>query len=242
MAETFVFGDLHGGLRALEQILDRLSVVSTDRLIFLGDYVDGWSQSFELVEYLIELNRTHKCIFIKGNHDTWAADWLKGEEPDPLWLQHGGQATIDSYHGIEFTAKRRHLTFFDSLLDFFIDNENRLFVHAGFTSLKGPKYEINLSTLYWDRTLWELAVSLDPRIPKESRRFPMRLSLFKEIFIGHTPTTYLGEYTPMRAANVWNMDTGAAFQGKLSGMSVDTKEFWQSAALNELYPQEKGRN
>ncbi len=242
MSVTFVIGDIHGGLRALEQVLERISVVSTDRLIFLGDYVDGWSQSYELIEYLLVLSKKHKCIFLKGNHDTWAADWLKGGEPDPVWLQHGGQATCDSYQSISFETRFKHIAFFDSLLDYYVDSENRMFVHAGFTSLRGPKFEHHASTFYWDRTLWELAVCVDPRISRDSGYFPSRLSIFKEVYIGHTPTSQLGENTPMRACNVWNIDTGAAFRGKLTGINIDTKEFWQSSALIDLYPNERGRN
>jgi serine/threonine protein phosphatase 1 len=39
---TLVIGDIHGGLRALHQI-KRAKVTKEDTLIFLGDYVDGWS-------------------------------------------------------------------------------------------------------------------------------------------------------------------------------------------------------
>ena len=42
--KTFVIGDIHGGLRALTQVLDRAQVTLNDQLIFLGDYVDGWSE------------------------------------------------------------------------------------------------------------------------------------------------------------------------------------------------------
>ena len=46
----------------------------------------------------------------------------------------------------------------------------------------------------------------------------------------------------MNAVNVWNIDTGAAFRGKLSGVNIDTKQVFQSDHLLSLYPNEKGRN
>lgn len=46
----------------------------------------------------------------------------------------------------------------------------------------------------------------------------------------------------MQGTNVWNIDTGAGFKGKLTIMDADTKEFWQSDPVPELYPNEKGRN
>ena len=55
---TLVIGDIHGGLRALHQIMERAKVTPKDTLIFLGDYVDGWSQSPQVIDYLIELKTT----------------------------------------------------------------------------------------------------------------------------------------------------------------------------------------
>lgn len=240
--ETIVIGDIHGGLKALTQILSKTGQDNNHRYIFLGDYVDGWSQSADVISYLILFSAEHETIFLKGNHDTWAADWLRGREADPVWLHHGGQATVNSYKEADKALITAHIEFFDSLHDYYTDTENRLFVHAGFTSVRGPEHENNPLTLSWDRTLWELAVAVDPLIPLDSKRYPARLSLFKEIFIGHTPTTHLGEGVPVHAANVWNIDTGAAFKGKLSAMNIDTREIWQSDPLKDLYPDEKGRN
>ena len=72
--------------------------------------------------------------------------------------------------------------------------------------------------------------------------YPKRLTLYKEIYIGHTPVSRIQKTTPVQMANVWNVDTGAAFKGPLTIMDVDTKEFWQSEPLPSLYPTEKGRN
>ena len=66
---TLVIGDIHGGLKGLIQIIKRAKVSSDDALIFLGDYVDGWSESAQVIQYLIDLSKTNKCVFIKGNHD-----------------------------------------------------------------------------------------------------------------------------------------------------------------------------
>ena len=41
-SRTLVIGDIHGGLKALVQVLDRATINENDTLIFLGDYVDGF--------------------------------------------------------------------------------------------------------------------------------------------------------------------------------------------------------
>ena len=50
-----VVGDIHGGLLALQEVLANANVSSNDKLIFLGDYVDGWSQSPQVLDFLINL-------------------------------------------------------------------------------------------------------------------------------------------------------------------------------------------
>jgi len=240
MVRTFAIGDIHGGYRALQQVLERVRLRKEDRLIFLGDYVDGWSESRQVIELLMELDARHDCIFILGNHDAWCEEWLRGWGANPDWVFHGGQATIDSYANISTGDREKHLGFFSRMQPFYEDND-RLFIHAGFSSMHGPAREHHPGNCSWDRTLWETALATDPRIPKTSLFYPRRLLLYEEIFIGHTPTTNYDETAPMHKCNVWNLDTGAAFQGRISVMDVASKKFWQSDVVRQLYPDEIGR-
>ena len=94
----------------------------------------------------------------------------------------------------------------------------------------------------WDRTLWETALALDPKLEKTDDKYPKRLLLFDEIYIGHTPVTRINKTVPVHATGVGNSDTGAAFKGALTIMDVETKEWWQSDPEYKLYPDDKGRN
>lgn len=242
MPRTFVIGDIHGGLRALLQALNRAQVTTSDTLIFLGDYVDGWSESPQVLDFLIDLNQKQNCIFMKGNHDALLLDWLDSSKDNQMWYQHGGEATVNAYKNISRIDKQKHIDFLKTLRNYYLDAQNRLFVHAGFTNMNGVGYEFFPKQFYWERTLWEMVVCLDDRISKKSDYYPKRLLLYNEIYIGHTPVTKLGETTPMQKANVWNVDTGAAFKGCLSILDVDSKQFWQSDSLPSLYANEIGRN
>lgn len=240
---TFVIGDIHGGLRALHQVIERANVTLNDTLIFLGDYVDGWSQSPQVIDFLIELQKTHNCICILGNHDELLLDWLTNNSKDnPLWYNHGGEATVLAYEKVSHETIQKHIEFIQSLTPYYLDEKNRLFVHAGFTNMNGIDFEYYPRLFYWDRSLWETALALDKSMKTDDLAYPKRLTLYKEIYIGHTPVTRLNKTTPVQMANVWNVDTGAAFKGPLTIMDVDTKEFWQSEHLPNLYPTEKGRN
>jgi peptide methionine sulfoxide reductase MsrA len=44
---------------------------------------------------------------------------------------------------------------------------------------------------------------------------------------------------PVQRACIWNVDTGAAFKGPLTIMDIDTKDFWQSEPLHQLYFEER---
>ncbi len=240
-ARTLVIGDIHGGLRGLTQALDLAEVTAQDHLIFVGDYVDGWSESAQVIDFLINLSSDIKCTFLRGNHDIWCHGWLEKGQLDTTWYNHGGKETILSYDAVLGDQREAHITFFRNLENFVIDDKNRLFVHAGFTSMKGPKHEHHDSMCSWDRTLWEMAIACN-HLGKEDPYYSERLQLFEEIYIGHTPTTKRNVFIPWRQSNVWNVDTGAAFRGKLSILDIETKEFWQSDPLCHLYPNEKGRN
>ena len=115
MKRTLVIGDIHGGLKALYQVFEKANVAVTDKLIFLGDYVDGWSESAPVIDFVMQYNGKQPCIFIKGNHDEWCEDWLRTGQADKTWLMHGGLATVKSYAGMGPPMRAQHLQFFEKM-------------------------------------------------------------------------------------------------------------------------------
>ena len=105
---------------------------------------------------MIALQKKQSCIFIRGNHDELLLDWLLGNNENidgKLWFQHGGEATVKSYQNIDSETKEKHIDFLKSLEDYYLDDESRLFIHAGFTNMKGVEHEFFKPLFYWDRTL-----------------------------------------------------------------------------------------
>ena len=245
MNRTLVIGDIHGGLRAVHQIMERANITSKDTLIFLGDYVDGWSQSPQVLDFLMDLATKQNCIFLRGNHDELLLNWLLDNNEnfnETMWFKHGGEATVIAYASVSEDKKKEHIVFLKSLQNYYHDEQNRLFIHAGFTNMNGVTYEYFPKLFYWDRTLWETALALNEDLDKASFFYPKRFTLYDEIYIGHTPVTRIEQSIPIKKACIWNVDTGAAFKGPLTIMDINTKEFWQSESLFQLYPTEKGRN
>ncbi len=244
MNRILVIGDLHGGFLGLKQAIERANVTATDTLIFLGDYVDGWHDTVNLVEYLMSLQETNNCIFIRGNHDWWFEDYIEYSSPSQSWLQHGGQTTLKNYRengliGEESDSERfeKHKEFFKNLIPFYIDEENRIFLHGGYSTMDSINIK-HIDVIYWDRALFQTAFEMHSNYNTDEERnanIPLLLTLYKEIYVGHTSSLYYGTDKPLNGFNLWNLDTGAGTNGKVTIMDVDTKEFWQSDLLRELY-------
>lgn len=233
-------GDIHGNAKGLKQCLERSNFnKEEDLLIQLGDVADGWSEVYECVEELLSIKN---LISIKGNHDD---EWLQFLSTGiHRWdFEQGARATLNSYRkhqiGDMYYTPDTHIKFFREQHLYYIDDENRLFIHGGFNRhepLKGQPTRV----FYWDRDLWGAALSYES-MKSNNHKFKM-VDNFKEVFIGHTATINWDTDKPMRAANIWNLDTGSGFAGKLTIMNIETKEYFQSDLVQELYPEEHGRN
>lgn len=231
-------GDIHGAFNALVQCLKRVDFdYENDTLIQLGDVVDGNPQVYECVE---ELMKIKNLIAIKGNHDAWFQQFLETDFHPVIW-NYGGLSTLESYlkhcqpngkiiktsSGYKTSMNaaeipEKHKMFFEKQLLFYVDDQNRCFVHAGFDRTK-MFHGQEESNYYFDRSLWLDALSLKKHLYETNC-----LTNFNEVFIGHTTTTRWDIYIPMNAFEIINLDTGAGHKGKLTITNASTKEFIQS--------------
>lgn len=260
MAKTFVIGDIHGAHIPLKQCLERSGFdKENDLLITLGDICDGWPYVYECVEELLTIKNR---IDIKGNHDDWFWRWINtGIHPDG-WRQ-GGRGTYLSYIRAKWGENAingglntdnipdPHQLFFARQLLYYKDDKKRVFVHGGFDrreTLKAQK-SYNQVKFYWDRELIEEAIQAKNN--DEKLVFKEKVS---EVFLGHTQTNYLLSHiengvirkisdlsSPIFADIVINLDTGAGSTGRLTIMDVDTKQYWQSDMVKDIYGPYKPR-
>jgi serine/threonine protein phosphatase 1 len=252
LMRTLVMGDIHGAHKGLMQCLERCNFdPSSDTLIQIGDIPDGFDEVFECVEQLLTINR---LISIRGNHDDWLLDFIENGQHPGGWA-YGGKGTILSYakrldreikifstgNGVRKTSFNpgdiplHHQNFFKAQKLYHIDEMNNCFVHGGFnrwTAFHGQPAQNYL----WDRDLWKDALQYQTVAFNESEPALFYLhDHFNEIYLGHTPTTNWQTDQPMRAINIFNMDTGSGHGGRLTVMDVETKEYWQSDMVDELY-------
>ena len=239
--KKFVIGDIHGSNKALLQVLEKSGFdKESDLLISIGDIADGWNEVPECVDTLLSIKN---LIAIRGNHDVWCYDWFEYGRIPIIWSAQGGQATIDAYVRTGKLTEQSHKDFWKNQIDWYIDDENRLFIHGGWDYMEGfPRgagLPVNAGSIakecHWDRSLLEGARSA---FGDKNRKGKFKaLEQFKEIYIGHTAMN--GE--PKQFGNLWNLDTGAGWNGQLTIMDIDTKEFWQSDNVKELHPDQLGR-
>lgn len=227
---TFVLGDSHGAYKALLQVLERAKFdYEHDHLICLGDVSDGWPEVPELLDELMSIKH---LVMVMGNHDQWLLEWLEFGHRPIIWTEQGGRATLEAYVQRRPELMIKHREYLRKLPYYYLDDDNRLFVHGGVFKCKSLK-EHTKEELMWTRGLWE------NRHNSDQTRIMMQR--YEEVYVGHT-TIYDHSHKPIKYGNVWFMDTGGGWEGVLSMMDIDTKEVYQSDVVSDLYPEVRGRN
>jgi len=228
----FVIGDIHGAHKALLQCLERSKFDSKkDVLISLGDVCDGWPEVNKVFNELMQL-KNFKTIL--GNHDEWSLRWMKDGWEGYEWTSQGGKETIASYNGNRINVPASHVNLLKKA-PLYIEIDKKLFVHSGINpGIAMNKQDSEL--LMWDRDLLYDAVRIDKTKPNQ------KFGKWDDIFIGHTTTQCYHTLEPIHACNIWAIDTGGGWNGKLTIMDIDSHEYWQSDLLPTLYPNIPGRH
>jgi serine/threonine protein phosphatase 1 len=217
----YAFGDVHGRLDLLDELLGRIAQdisvrpVARPLFVFLGDYIDRGPQSRETIDRLIAHGRDNECVFLKGNHEQVAIKCLSDRSLFDQWTRFGGVETLVSYGVLpkppldEQQIVRLQAAFHEALpqahFRFFRDLKRSFacgdffFVHAGVR----PRVDLSHqkeSDLFWIRDEF-LSSSED----------------FGKIIVhGHTPTSEV-EVAPNRI----NIDTGAFATGRLTCLVME---------------------
>lgn len=181
---VYVIGDIHGQLRELKLILNRIlplrrSDGGRDTLIMLGDYIDRRPESHLVIDLLIELKKTigNNLILLRGNHEQMLLDALKPSNNSDyylFWMHNGGDHTLKGYleraesdckNPYEITRARlpdfipqEHRQFLESLRLYY-ETDTHMFVHAGCDPMRPLISQRNEEWLLWDRELYRLVRS-----------------------------------------------------------------------------------
>lgn len=222
----YAIGDVHGERRLLENLLEQIKddagirkPAATQRLIFLGDYVDRGPDTCGVVERLLSgLPAGFQHEFLMGNHERMLLDVLADAEKLSLWLYNGGEQALASYgltprmlrnlgrgreaaRAIDDAIGARHLEFYRGLR-FSTCHGGYFFTHAGVRpgiTLDAQKP----SDLIWIR---------EPFLSFTG-------TLEKIVVHGHTPVP-----VPAVRPHRIGIDTGAFQTGRLTAVRLEGDE------------------
>jgi serine/threonine protein phosphatase 1 len=103
-SRLYVVGDVHGRLDLLlrlhGQIIEdaRKGPAGDRRVFFLGDYIDRGPSSRQVLDFLMDPNRSGPpATHLLGNHEAMLLQFLEDSSIGEQWIAYGGLATLMSY-------------------------------------------------------------------------------------------------------------------------------------------------
>jgi serine/threonine protein phosphatase 1 len=238
MNNTYVIGDVHGNLKTLKKLIEKIP--QNSNIYFVGDLIDRGKNSKKVVEYIRKNN--FKCVL--GNHEELM--YLYGEEIIEkllkknkiipffdVWLRNGGIETLISYNLIDkkqniiekdfqknYDIFKNDIQWMKSLpiyieLKFNKNNKPIVISHASIGTIWKYQYIDKYKNYFRSMVNW-------------NRQNPLETSPIFNIF-GHTPT----KENIIKNKNYINLDTGIYKKkdgyGKLSCYCIETEEvFYQN--------------
>lgn len=211
MSRTLFIGDVHGCYDELIALVAKVGLKSEDHLYFVGDIINKWPKSIEVVEFVRNRPNTW-CIL--GNHEYFPL--LSSEEVNTLaiesaHLSDGHKSWIHSQYEQsrelrDIIVSRWHREWLISL-PHIIERDDFILVHAGLHPDYGVDTPLEIATLIR---------LVDGKPWYESYNWN------KLVIYGHWAVDGLRvrQYTI-------GLDTGCCFGGHLTAFCLETRDIWQ---------------
>jgi len=220
----YAIGDVHGRADLLREMFSAIdaSLVThpIDNVVhvLIGDYIDRGPNSRQVIDALIARARRHTMVYLKGNHENYAVQFLADPSILSEWKQVGGMSTLLSY-GLRPPTQD--------------DPETRQEIAAAFRSAlpdSHRRFLQNLPLTYSCGDFFFAHAGVRPGIPLIEQReqdllwirddFLLHEEDFGKIIVhGHTPAK-----TPDVRSNRINIDTGAFATGRLTCLILQGDE------------------
>lgn len=218
MTRHLAIGDIHGCFNALTSLVDFVALRPDDTIVTLGDYVDRGPDSSAVLDFIIELDKSHNLVPLRGNHEIMMLDSREKESWFHAWLRYGGDATLLSYAPSEddpgsfADVPDAHIDFLENKLVPYYECQSHFFVHANADANIALQDQTD-PALYW-------------------RRYgnPDRHCSGKIMVCGHTIQQ---SGLPVSNGNAICIDTWAYGDGWLSCLDVETGTIWQANEVGD---------
>jgi hypothetical protein len=236
--KTVVLGDIHGCLREFEELIDRLDLTPSDRVVCLGDFMDKGPFPAECVRLARE------CGFesVLANHEERHIRWHKHEEAflatgkkNPMRPMLPEDAAANAALSPEDWVWLERLP---TTIDL---GDNWVAVHGGFLPHKtvGEHLPSEAIRMRWvrpkdDGSGWETRAT-DYSSAETIMASPEGASHWADVWPGPQNVVYGHEafsltrpkVTSRNGVQTWGIDTGAAHGGHLTALVLPTMELIQ---------------
>lgn len=217
MSRLFAISDIHGCFKPFyELVVNTIKLSKSDELILMGDYIDRGAHSKEVIDFIMDLQKTgFNVTILIGNHELMLTDSYQNHELLPIWLMNNGMATLESF-GITDIREidERYLEFFMGM-EYYKIAGNIIFVHAGFDDLAIDPFSNKHSMVWESRSSYHNPLLSD-----------------KTIIHGHRPN-FLSNVKKLidEKSKVISIDTGCVYDqemgyGILTALEVNTMSLY----------------
>jgi serine/threonine protein phosphatase 1 len=194
---------------------EELQLQLTDQLFLLGDYIDRGPDTKGVLDYIMALQDSgYKVSTLMGNHEDMMLQAMEGSAYLKHWFRNGGQEAVASFGVKDLKAVPDRYWHFLQQLDFYIELDDYLLVHAGF-DFDSPHPFTNHEAMLWIRDF-----HVDEKFTRN-----------KTIVHGHTPTqkSDIEEMAYDPGNKVINIDAGCVYKrvpglGNLVALDLDTRD------------------
>lgn len=219
----YVVGDIHGNVKAWDNIKKEINFSPEDIMIVIGDVIDRNYGGISIIE---EIMNSDNIQMILGNHEDMMYRYLKtkDERCKHHWLQNGGVVTLDEFNKLSEDRQREIIKFIDNLhtvINITTNGKTFEICHAAPPETYIPENSRldQFTHILWDRT---------------SFREPADLG--HPVILGHTPTCNISgfgndSFEIVRLEHDWYMiDCGAAYigRGRLGCLRLDDMKSFYS--------------
>lgn len=225
----FVIPDIRGELSLLRQLFDKIGPTKDDNILFLGSYMGPGPDSKGVMEFVINLKRTHpNCSFLRGCYEYMFGKAIQEEtswDVMELWGQMSGHKIFESYRTkgkllvsnplnegrieqVPMNIPAIHMEFLQQSLGQWFEDDLMPFVacHAGgHPALFGGKLETEEQTIFAEQDWWL----------QDWRQIPGKTVIFS-----HVPFRKV-----FRKAGKLGLDLGCGIGGKLCCFEMMSDSF-----------------
>jgi serine/threonine protein phosphatase 1 len=163
MKNLWVIPDIHGNSRTLQTLIEeQIKPSRSDKLFFLGDYIDRGPDARGVIEFIMDLQADEYDVFtLRGNHEDYLLRSLDNEANQKMllgityrnklkkeWFKYGGKETLRSF-GVSDVHEipEKYINWMRGL-DYYCELDSWILVHAGMNFVLDNPFEDRHSMLW----------------------------------------------------------------------------------------------